>query len=63
MVVCEVDETLACHALPFAEAGEAFGGGTTPEEGVFLIWEGGIVVGFRGVGGGRVDGFVHVVPG
>lgn len=44
MVVCEVDEPLAGHALPFAEAGEAFGGGAAPEEGFALLREGRVVV-------------------
>lgn len=58
-----MDEPLAGHALPFAEAGEAFRGGTSPEEGVAFLGERWVVVQVGGVGGGRVHGFVHVVPG
>lgn len=63
MVIGEMHEPLACHAFPFAEAGEALGGGAAPEEGFLFLGERGVVVGVRGVGGGRVDGFVDVVPG
>lgn len=44
-VVGEVDEALAGHAAPFAEAGEAFGGGAAPEEGCAFLGEGGVVRG------------------
>lgn len=37
----QVDESLAGHPFPSAEAGDAFGGGAAPEEGVLLLREGG----------------------
>ena len=58
-VVGEVDEALARHAFPGAVAGDAFGGGAAPEEGVFFFGEGRVGV----VGGWVVGDLVDVVPG
>lgn len=56
----QVDKPLAGHPFPGAEAGDAFGGGAAPEEGVLLLREGAVrmVVSGRGV-----EDFVDVVPG
>ena len=56
-----MDESLAGHPLPGTEAGDAFGGGAAPEEGVCFLREGGVGMVVGGVGG--VDDFVDVVPG
>jgi hypothetical protein len=55
-----MDGALTAHSLPAAAAGDAFGGGAAPEEGVFFFGEGRIGVAFGGVG--VILDFVYVVP-
>lgn len=57
-VVGEVDETLPSHTFPGAVAGDAFGGGAAPEEGVFFFGKRGVRMFVRRA----VVDFVYVVP-
>lgn len=54
-----MDEALARHAFPGTVAGDTFGGGAAPEEGVFFFGERRVWV----FVGGVVGDFVDVVPG
>lgn len=63
MVIRKMHKPLSCHSLPFSESGEPLGSRAAPEHDVFLFCPGRVVEWGRGVGRGRVDGFVDVVPG